>query len=67
MSLSRIIAVVVIAALLLVAGLTVYNARQTTTLAANTANSYNEQRMGEWRAGGSHVEPKLDQHERHVK
>lgn len=64
MSTSRILAVLVIAALLLVSGLTLYNAINTTVLAANTAQGLHDQRAGEWNAGSNYAGGKLDQHER---
>lgn len=66
MAISRILVVVVIGALLLVMGLTIYNAVKTTTIAANVSNGYVEQRAGERNVGENYVGGKLDQHDRIV-
>jgi hypothetical protein len=68
MAISRILAVAVIGALLLVAGLTVYNAVRTTAIAANNPGvELHQQRSEEWTAGSNYADGRLDQHERHTK
>ena len=64
MSISRILAVVVVGALLLVAGLTIYNAAKTSSIAANMSGGLHEQRVGEWTVRSNYAAGNLDQHER---
>lgn len=64
MAISRILVVVVIGALLLVMGLTIYNVVQTTTIGATLSNGYAEQRAGERNVGENYAGGKLDQHDR---
>lgn len=66
MSVNRFLVAAVLAALLVISSLTLYNAAQTTTVTASNLNGYASQRAGEWNAGANYAGGNFDQHERGV-